>query len=1385
MTAFSTLATRLARFAGFAAAGIAILAVVLLLIAGFSSFGARLLADTVSALASNQDRTVSISAPEGLLSGHLRVESITVGDREGPYAAIDHLVVDWSPLSLLRGTFHAEHIAAEKITVARKPILPDEKDDKPFSLPLALEIEKIDAPLIELGEALLGERFALSANGALEAHSDAINLTLDASNRDQTDARASAALVYAPTENRLQVEASLSEPKGGLLTRLAKLPENPSVELALNGSGPLSDWKGRLSGTVDGKPVLALDAAHRLSGENHAVTVQGGGQLAELLPPALRPLFAGSTWIAAAATFSDAGRIDIQTGRITNAALDLDSHGAFDPAGGTNDLVVNLKGTNGPVDLRAALEDGEARLLVDQARLSLTGPTTAAHLELTASIVSAALPQGGLSGIDVNAKSDALDLAAAKGRIDAILTASAASFTDENLARLIRAPIKITLPLTLNGDSVTVTAAGLESASVGATLNATLGLADQSMDGDIKLFALPSVLPPGLAEKLNQTIAVEAKIATQKGDIRIDNLKLRSELLEADGSLSLVNDELQTALTGRLPDLGLVAQEASGTSTFTLSAKGPLQALAFKANVLTDEAVLAGKPVRNLMLNAEGSTDKAAPSANVTLEGFVDGQPVKGSALLAATAQGSQIPKLVLDAGPNRLTGNLRLTRDFLPAEGTVSFDFPDVSLLAALAGQKAEGSINGDMALATRNGTTSLEAKASGSIESAGAALQKLSLALSMPDIKAIAVDGKLTAARAGTASAAVENLSLDIAHGGDTTQVNLNGRYDNAPLALKGSIQQVENAISLRLDALNAAPKGIAVRLAQPATIAVEDGTARFNGIRIITGNGSVTVSGSAGKTLDVKAAIAALPANLANAFAPDLAAEGTINGTVSVTGTPSSPAVDYRLDWANAATSQTRGAGLSALAIKANGLFADNRVKLDTTVNGAGGIAIAGGGTVDLAGAKALQLAFKGRVPLAALQAKLSEQGMTAEGAADLDLVIAGTAAQPAITGTVNLAGARVIDVRRNLTLNNLTGAIRFDGKQATITALTGKLGGGGTVSVSGTVGIDPAAGLPADIAVKLDRATYADGTLFTSSATGDMALKGPLLSAPVLSGRLSLANTAITIPEKLPATLSEIDIRHRNAPGDVKAQAGKIAQKETNGSSSTIGLDLVVSAPSGIFVRGRGIDAELGGDLTVRGTATDPVVSGGYQMRRGRMTVLSRRLDFSSGTISFGGALIPTLNLEATTASDATTITVSVTGLANDPTIAFSSSPALPQDEVMAQLIFRQSMAKLSPLQIAQLADAVRQLAGGRSTSLFDKLRSNLGVDDLDLTTDAKGQTKVSAGKYLNDRTYLQLEQGGSGGGKAIINLDVGKGVKLRGEAGADGSGAGGIFYEKEY
>ncbi|MGO7522538.1 hypothetical protein, partial [Rhizobium brockwellii] len=65
---------------------------------------------------------ITIAAPSGLLGGNLKVGSITVADTKGVYAKVQNLAVDWSPASLLTGTFHADRVAADVVDFQRLPV---------------------------------------------------------------------------------------------------------------------------------------------------------------------------------------------------------------------------------------------------------------------------------------------------------------------------------------------------------------------------------------------------------------------------------------------------------------------------------------------------------------------------------------------------------------------------------------------------------------------------------------------------------------------------------------------------------------------------------------------------------------------------------------------------------------------------------------------------------------------------------------------------------------------------------------------------------------------------------------------------------------------------------------------------------------------------------------------------------------------------------------------------------------------------------------------------------------------------------------------------------------------------------------------------------------
>ncbi|MDD9329806.1 MAG: translocation/assembly module TamB domain-containing protein, partial [Bartonella sp.] len=91
-----------------------------------------------------------------------------------------------------------------------------------------------------------------------------------------------------------------------------------------------------------------------------------------------------------------------------------------------------------------------------------------------------------------------------------------------------------------------------------------------------------------------------------------------------------------------------------------------------------------------------------------------------------------------------------------------------------------------------------------------------------------------------------------------------------------------------------------------------------------------------------------------------------------------------------------------------------------------------------------------------------------------------------------------------------------------------------------------------------------------------------------------------------------------------------------------------------------------------------------------------------------------------------------VNVIVRGTIDNLDIQFSSQPVLPQDEVLARLIFNRSLNELSPFQIVQLTAAAAELAGASNTSLLNTLRSHIGLDDLDVVVDKKGNTGLRVG-----------------------------------------------------
>lgn len=1366
----------------------AVLAVVLVGAFGFLGFtraGTSLVLSLAAPALNSVDSKITISGAGPLLTGHLRVDRITLADAKGVYAEIDGVTADWSPLDLLALKANIDLLSAKRVRLERLPESSSQASSSSgsFSLPVEVDLKQLSLPQVSLGPALSGKEEMLSAEA--QAALTRTGIRGQATVRDLGKTAASATLVvqYDANAETLALDAKAEEPKGGVIAGLLRLPDQPALGFSVKGNGPLSNWQGKATASVEGVPVVNLDAGVRQSANGPIeVALKGGGAFDAVLPPLLEPLFKGRTDIDLAISYDAGGTLSVSRGTIATGTLSANLGGTLS-AKGTNDFHADVTPVGDSAVFALPLGQDVLGLDLKALNVSVSGSPDKAKINAAIDLKKLTTNELNLSGVAFSAKSDAFNLQGQSGRLDTELTVGGRDFKTDALNRLVQAPLKLTAPVTVSQEAIQATYQ-LEGASLGGKGEVTYELASGTTETNLQLFAAPAALPEALAAKLTKTVGLSGNVRVVDGSVEAKNLVLTSELVDAKGSASLKSGAIEAAFDGTLPDLAKLSTSAQGSGSFSLAASGTLEAPSAKISLAVPKAVLSGKELDNFSADVTAALNQGAIGGDVKARGSIAGQGINVDAVMKQDKGRTAIPDLQVKIGPNVISGALTLDAAFLP-DGKLSFDLPDLSLIGAMAAQPLSGGLKGNLALSAPEGQLAAR------LDLAGKTLgyDTVSVAGVRAGIgyRAATLSGELGADAVRNGTNMVEKPVLNFSRQGEKTDFSLAARYQGAPLALNGYVAPSGSNTLVHVGGFNATAEKIAVKLAGPTDLMLVDGGVRLDALKLALGSGSVAVSGRAGTTLDLKVTITNLPAALANTFSPGLGADGAISGTAAVTGKATDPAAQFALNWPSASLSATRSAGLPSMSLQAKGGYGSGALTIDATGSG-GGLNARASGRVQLQGSQSLNVRVQGSAPLTLAQPFVADQGIALSGTANFDISATGALTSPKLGGTIRLASAGAALPRQNLNLTGIDGTITLEGNTARIAGLSAKIANGGNLSVAGTIGTAAGSGFPADLAIKLTNAVYADGDLVNAKLTGDLSLKGPLTGGAELGGTIRVAQAAITIPEKIPASLAEIDVKHKNAPKRVIVQTKELEPEAPNGASgsSAIRLALDVQAPNQIFVRGRGVDAELGGTLKVSGTSAAPSVSGAFKMIRGRLEILGKRLDFASGTIGFGGGLVPTLDLNATSSASAATITVTVSGPANDPEIAFSSSPALPQDEVLAQLIFNRSLSSLTPFQIAQLADAALQLAGGRSTSIFEKLRKGAGIDDLDVSTDSAGQAQVTAGKYINSRTYLQLQQGsGSGSSKAIINLDVGKGVKLRGEADSGGGSAAGIFYEKEY
>lgn len=829
---------------------------------------------------------------------------------------------------------------------------------------------------------------------------------------------------------------------------------------------------------------------------------------------------------------------------------------------------------------------------------------------------------------------------------------------------------------------------------------------------------------------------------------------------------------------------GLALEVGSGS----LTAQGVLTGLAFEGFIeagapdLAPLSGLAGRPLGGAALGSlRGRIDAATGAFDLT-------------AALTTTDLSLDLPE-----ADNLLAGQAAITLDI--ARDTSGTRLRGLSVLAGTFALGAEGQIGSrDATLAARLELSDLARLGTGY---AG----RLSL-----DLDLTQQDGDWQAQLAG----AMADLRIGARPGAAQVAALFAGRT-----ALEGRIGW--RAGAARIERLAMTGPQLAVEVAGVLSGAAQTLTLRLDRLALPALAPGLT-PGLAG-VLAGRADLSGVPG--ARRVAAEMRSQGALRTGLRELDGLLARGVDLRL----AAREEAEGAVLEALRLTAQGLdlglsgrlAGDGAVALDLVAGldslgriapGLAGPLRASGRLTRAAGADDLQarLALDGPSGLAVQVA--GRIGADLRLALGIDGVIEAGIANPfippsSVQGTLRLAGriegppalsslrltAQVADGRYvqpgvGIAVGGITGQADVTGGQVRL-RLAGTAAQGGTLTADGTLTLLP--GPAIDLTVTARRLRVAQPRLFEGLISGTVRVAGSMVTGPTASGRVTIDEAEIRIPNSplgrwghVPAGLRHLG--EAAASRQTRANAGlatPLAAAELRRRRLPLFLDLELAAPGRVFVRGRGLDAELGGTLRLAGTVTETIPSGAFALIRGRLDLLGNRFTLTDGSASFTGSFMPVVRLVASTERGGVVTSVVLAGPADGPEIRFESVPELPEDEVLARLLFGRSLATLSPFQAAQLGLSIATLTGRAEAGVIERTRRTLGLDDFDLTTDGLGTTAVRAGRYLGERVYTDVSVTSQGRSEVRLQLDLSPTLTLRGRADSTGRSAVGVFFERDF
>ncbi|MXP26589.1 hypothetical protein GRI39_11135 [Altererythrobacter indicus] len=1359
--------------------------------------GKRFIVSQIEGLQFENGMKIGIGEIDGSIYSEMTIHDLVVSDPKGSFLTSPEIRIDWRPLAFINSHADIRSATARLITLQR---LPEFNETPPSDAPLLpnfdIDVGRLQVDQFVAEAPVSGERRVAKLAGKAHISDGRAQVTFNGNTITGPDMAGgdTVALVLdaVPEQNKLDVNLTLNAPANGMIAAMAGLTEPAS--LTLKGKGDWTSWNGQLNADFAGEEFARL----QLTARDGSFAIKGPTRVARLFEGPTANLLGPITNIELAAAVAER-RVDL-SGNISSDAFRLNTNGLVDLSNNSFEdfklgfvllkpsaLAENLSGSGlrGNLTLNGEFATPEVAYTLNANRLSMN--------DMGLVNLKAA------GAATVNSDQILIPIKASVSRITGLDTVAGGKLEnvrlDGDLA--IKGPRILSDNIRIHSDRLDATAIIVADMST--------GLYTGGIDGRIDNYRLESV---GI---LNIEADMDLKTTKRGGYALAGRVRVRTTQLFNDsvrnvlGGNAVAAADINYGDDGRLRFSDLTLNAPSARITGGSGSYSPDGQIAFNANALTDQYGPIAVRVTGTISNPDAQIIAEKPGLGIglaNLRAHVTGAP--GGYRLQATGDS--------DYGP--ISGDVVLGMGDVLTLDITKANFAGIDLAGSLRQTKA-GPFAGELTANGQGMGGVIRLDAQGKYQEALVNLRAKNTVLPGPanvtigsaivdarivmyEKPYVVADAQLSETTFGSLNLAVARVKVDYRDGTGKAQMLAEG-FSGVPFRIAAN---ADLEPELWRVALTGKARGIDFSTTTPARIILGKGEYKLLPTTVDFGKGNVRLAGTYGDGMKVQSRLDSLDLSIVNAFAPGLGIGGSANGSLDFEQTSPSafPRADARLQingfsrTTAASVSQPidinfvgkllpSGGEARAVMRRRGSVIGRMVASLSPLPPGSGpwmerllGAPLSGG------------IRYNG--PADTLFSFAGQPDQRLSGPIGVAADFSGKVEAPQLKGIIKADKLVYENQTYGTRLSNMAISGRFSGDRLELEKLQATAGDG-SLSAKGYVSLAAASGYPMDVSVTLNNARLARSDALSTTATGKLNLTKTAGQTALLSGQIKLPETRYQIIRQGSAEVPELTGVRFKPPRGPRRVTGDEPVESQPGLLDLVRLNVTLTAPEQLYVSGMGLESEWSANLTLAGTSAAPRLSGNVQLVRGTLGFAGRSFQIEEGRVNFtgGNTIDPTIAITATDDIDDVTVNVSVSGRAMDPQISFSSTPGLPQDEIVSRILFGSSVGNLSAIQAVQLASSLNSLRGsGGGLNPLGKLRSATGIDRLRVlgADDTTGRgTALAAGQYLTDDIYVEFITDARGFTATQLEVSLTPALSVLSQAGGSGSTNVSVRYKKNY